>query len=195
MACGGRQLIAEPLDTRQRQRRIRTAREFSNVTVRRSTPQDTESFRRCLDAVARERKWLAFLQAPSLQDVDAFLRQKSPIQFVAVQEDEVVGWCDVTPNQREGFQHSGVLGMGLLVGFRGRGLGRTLLRETIDAALAAGLTRVELEVLASNEPAVALYERFDFTHEGRKRAARILDDRVEDILCMALVRPSERRAV
>jgi ribosomal protein S18 acetylase RimI-like enzyme len=138
---------------------------------------------------------LAFLQAPSLQDVDAFLRQNSPIQFVAVQEDEVVGWCDVTPNQREGFQHSGVLGMGLLVGFRGRGLGRTLLRETIDAALAAGLTRVELEVLASNEPAVALYERFDFTHEGRKRAARILDDRVEDILCMALVRPAERRAV
>ena len=161
------------------------------MTVRRSTPRDAESFRRCLDAVARERRWLAFLQAPPLQEVDSFLRQNSPIQFVAVEGDEVVGWCDVTPNQREGFQHSGVLGMGLLVGFRGCGLGRKLLRETIDAALAADLTRLELEVLASNEPAVSLYERTGFTHEGRKQAARILDNRVEDILCMALVRPAE----
>jgi ribosomal protein S18 acetylase RimI-like enzyme len=107
---------------------------------------------------------------------------------VAVKGDEVVGWCDVTPNRREGFRHSGVLGMGLLAGFRGRGLGRKLLGETIAAAHAAGLTRLELEVLASNEAAVALYERSGFTHEGRKRGARMLDDRAEDILCMALVR-------
>lgn len=161
------------------------------MTVRRSTPRDTESFWRCLDAVARERSWLAFLQAPRLQDVDSYLRQSSPIQFVAVEGDEVVGWCDVTPNPREGFRHSGVLGMGLLVGLRGRGLGRRLLRATIDAAFAADLTRLELEVFASNEPAVGLYEQTGFTHEGRKRSARILDNRVEDILCMALVRPAE----
>jgi ribosomal protein S18 acetylase RimI-like enzyme len=134
---------------------------------------------------------LVFVQAPPLRDVDAFLRENSPIQFVAVAGDEVVGWCDVTPNQREGFRHSGVLGMGLLAGYRGRGLGRELLRETIEAALAAGLTRLELEVFATNEPAVALYEKTGFTHEGRKRAARVLDDRVEDILCMALVRPAQ----
>lgn len=156
--------------------------------MRRSTPQDTESFRRCLDAVARERRWLAFLAAPSPQEVEAFLRQNSPIQFVAVAGEEVVGWCDVTPDRREGFRHSGALGMGLLAGFRGRGLGRKLLEATIDAALAAGLTRVDLEVYDSNGPAIALYERAGFRHEGRKRAARVLDGRVEDILCMGLVR-------
>ncbi|MFQ5745385.1 MAG: GNAT family N-acetyltransferase, partial [Acidobacteriota bacterium] len=96
-----------------------------------------------------------------------------------------------TASRREGFRHSGVLGMGLLVGFRGRGLGRKLLRETIDAAHAAGLTRLELEVLASNEKAIVLYERSGFVREGRKRDARILNNRAEDILCMALLRQPE----
>ena len=135
---------------------------------------------------------MAYLEAPPLHDVEFFLRESSPIQFVALERDEVVGWCDVTPIRREGFRHSGVLGMGLLVAFRRCGLGRRLLRATIDAAFAANLTRLELEVLASNEPAVSLYERTGFMHEGRKRSARMLDDRVDDILCMALVRPAER---
>jgi RimJ/RimL family protein N-acetyltransferase len=172
----------------QRERRPETAREASDVTVRRGTVTDSHGFARCLDAVARERRWLAFVEAPPLEDVESFIRHHAPIQFLAAIRDEIVGWCDVTPNRREGFRHSGILGMGLLARFRGKGLGRELLRETIGAAHAAGLTRIELEVLASNEAAVSLYERSGFVCEGRKRSARILDDRVEDVLCMALLR-------
>jgi len=160
--------------------------------VRRSTPEDTESLWRCLDGVARERKWLAFLEAPPLEAMRSFISSNSPIQFVADRQGEVIGWCDVTPNRREGFRHSGTLGMGVLGAFRERGLGRKLLRETIDAAHEAGLSRIELEVLASNRGAVALYEGSGFLHEGRKRAARLLDRQLEDILCMALLRPPER---
>jgi ribosomal protein S18 acetylase RimI-like enzyme len=82
--------------------------------------------------------------------------------------------------------------MGLVAPFRGRGLGRKLLQEAIRAAHDAGLRRIELEVLASNENAIALYERTGFLHEGRKQAARVLDGRAEDILCMALLWPGER---
>jgi ribosomal protein S18 acetylase RimI-like enzyme len=159
--------------------------EDSPVTIRRSADGDTEGFWRCLDAVARERRWLAFLEAPPLEDTKAFLAAMAPIQMVAVEDDRVVGWCDVTPSPREGFRHSGTLGMGLLPELRGRGLGSRLLAATLEAARAAGLSRIELEVLASNDAAVALYERHGFRHEGRKRAARILDGRVEDLLCMA----------
>ena len=164
-----------------------TNNDCANVNVRRGTLEDAEGLRRCLDAVARERKWLAFLEAPPLEGVRAFLSLNSPLQFVAERQGEIVGWCDVTPSQREGFRHSGVLGMGLQPAFRGRGLGRRLVCETIDCAHEAGLTRIELEVLASNEGAIALYERVGFVHEGRKRAARLLDGRSEDILCMALI--------
>jgi len=160
--------------------------------VRRATLEDAEAIRRCLDSVARERRWLSFLEAPSLADVCSFISLNAPIQFVAEREGQVVGWCDITPNQREGFRHNGTLGMGLLSPFRGRGLGRKLLEETLAGAHEAGIRRIELEVLASNESAVALYERSGFVHEGRKRAARVLDGRTEDILCMALLWPSER---
>ena len=158
-----------------------------DVVVRRGTLEDVEGLRRCLDYVARERRWLAFLEAPPLESVRAFFLQNSPIQFVADHRAGIVGWCDITPSQRDGFRHSGTLGMGLLPAFRSRGFGKRLLQETIDAAHEVGLTRIELEVLASNEAAIALYERMGFGHEGRKQQARLIDGRSDDLICMALV--------
>jgi ribosomal protein S18 acetylase RimI-like enzyme len=161
----------------------------ADVVVRRSSRGDAESTRRCLDAVARERRWLGFLKAPPLEQVRAFVAVPGFIQFVALSGAQVVGWCDVSPNPLEGFRHSAVLGMGLLPGYRGRGLGRALLGETLRAARAAGLTRIELEVVASNRAAIALYERSGFVREGTKRSGRVLDGEAEDIHCMALLLP------
>ena len=50
--------------------------------------------------------------------------------------------------------------------------------------------RIELEVFASNERAVRLYQSEGFMLEGRKRRARILDGTEDDILIMALCRES-----
>jgi len=162
------------------------------VVTRRSTPEDIEGFRRCLDAVARERKWLAFLVAPPIEVVREFTARNAPIQFLALHGGEVVGWCDVIRNPLDGFRHSGSLGMGLLPEFRGRGVGHKLLQETVAAAHAAGVARIELTVLASNQAAIRLYERHGFAHEGRKQNARFLDGRFEDLLCMAVVTTSGR---
>jgi ribosomal protein S18 acetylase RimI-like enzyme len=129
------------------------------------------------------------LEAPPLAHTREFIetgRRKGLIQFVAVEGERVVGWCDVTPNPLEGFRHGGSLGMGLLDGYRERGLGAELLRETLAAAREHGPPRVGLEVYDTNARAIALYRRFGFEHEGVKRASRILDGRIEDIVCMAL---------
>ena len=77
--------------------------------------------------------------------------------------------------------------MGLLAGFRERGLGAELLREALEGARARGLARVSLEVYDSNPRAISLYQRFGFEREGVKRAARAIDGRVEDIVCMAIL--------
>ena len=84
-------------------------------------------------------------------------------------------------------QHCGVLGMGLVAEYRGKGLGRKLAERAISDARAKGIERIELEVFASNTRAIRLYERLGFTHEGLKRNARKLDKAYDDLIVMALL--------
>lgn len=57
-------------------------------------------------------------------------------------------------------------GFGVAAEFRGRGLARRFLAETLAIARAAGATAVELEVIAHNAAAIALYERGGFVRIG-----------------------------
>jgi len=148
-----------------------------------------ESFHRCLDSVARERLYLAGIEAPPLAATREFvlsnLANDIP-QFVALLKHEVIGWCDISPLQWEGFRHSGRLGMGVHPQYRRLGIGRQLMVQTIQKAKAKGLERIELEVFASNAPAIRLYKKLGFLIEGRKKKARKLDGNYDDIIEMAL---------
>jgi ribosomal protein S18 acetylase RimI-like enzyme len=150
------------------------------------------SFHACLDAVARERRFLALVEAPLVEAMRGFVRSlvdSGGIQVLAVDADgTVVGWCDIVRHGLEGFRHTGHLGMGVLPPCRGRGVGRSLALAAIERAWAAGLERVELEVFASNEPALRLYQKLGFVVEGLKRRARKIDGRSDDLIVMALLR-------
>ena len=148
------------------------------------------SFRAALDGVARERRFLIFLEAPSLEEVRAFVRhniRKRNPAFVALAADEVIGWCDVVPLDRSTRAHTGTLGLAVTAPHRGRGVGTALLRETLEAARARGLTRIELGVRGGNARVVALYERFGFVREGVDRNAIRQDGEYEDLIRMAVL--------
>jgi ribosomal protein S18 acetylase RimI-like enzyme len=145
-------------------------------------------FREVLDSVARERRYLAFLEAPSATQMRRFvlnnLRNGNP-QFVAVEDDRVLGWCDVVPKRHVTLRHVGALGMGIAAPYRSQGIGKALLQATIEAAAARGISRIELLVRADNEHAIALYRRFGFELEGRLRNYLIVDGAAHDVLAMA----------
>jgi RimJ/RimL family protein N-acetyltransferase len=167
-------------------------------TIRPSTVEDAAGLWRCLDAVARERRYIAMVEAPALEQVRAFLSEthaRGIIQLVALADFQIIGSCDVTRKPMEGFRHSATLGMGLLFEYRGRGLGGALLRSVLRQAEAQHLGRIEPEVYTSNERAIALYERFGLTSEGVKRSACLLDGRSEDVLCMRSDYPRFGRAL
>ena len=164
-----------------------------DISIQRCTADLAESFWRALDAVARERRYLVFLQAPPLEATRRFVGQilaKGWCQFYAVHAGRVVGWCDILRSEHEGMTHCGHLGMGLLPEYRGRHIGTRLITATLADALDKGMTRIDLEVFASNTPAIALYRKTGFVEEGRKRRARILDGIPDDALVMALLKPS-----
>ena len=148
------------------------------------------SYHAAVGSVAREVAYLAFLEAPPLESTIDFvrenLRQGHP-QYVALVEDRVVGWCDVTSLRRPAFAHSGVLGLGVVKAYRGQGIGKALLRTTLDRARAIGLTRVELTVRQPNVRAVELYKKIGFAVEGVKKNGVRVDGKYEDLICMALL--------
>jgi len=150
-----------------------------------------DGFNAVVDAVARERRYIGFVEGPSLESTREFVRSilgAAGVLLLAVTpNDVVVGWCDIVRNPREGFRHVGRLGMGLLPDYRQRGLGRRLVAQAIRAARDAGIERVELEVFASNERAIAFYRASGFVTEGIKRRARKLDGLYDDNVFMALL--------
>lgn len=148
-----------------------------------------EGYCESLDSVARERRYLAFVQAPPRESVRQYVLsniEKEIPQFVALSGNEVIGWCDITPMRRAGFTHCGELGMGVRDGFRRKGIGTKLVEQTIQKAKLQGIERIELEVFKSNTPAKRLYEKMGFVVEGVKRKARKLDNVYDDLVGMAL---------
>lgn len=141
--------------------------------------------------VARERRYIGMLEGPPVDAWRGFVRETREdggVVLVAVDAaGTVVGWCDVQRRGREGFRHVGRLGIGMVPEVRGRGLGRRLISQAVQAAREQGMERIELEVFASNTRAIALYESAGFVHEGRKRRVRKLDGRYDDDILMALV--------
>ena len=140
-----------------------------SARIVRLAEQHVAGFHGVLDSVAREERYLAMLQAPPLEDVRRFVREslrRQRPQFVALDGGQPVGWCDVVEKPRDALKHSGVLGMGVLASHRGRGIGATLLRRTLDDARDKGFTRVELTVRVDNERARKLYEKLGFEVEG-----------------------------
>jgi ribosomal protein S18 acetylase RimI-like enzyme len=160
------------------------------IAVRQIREEDAPAFREVLDAVCRERRYLAMLEAPPAGQVQSFVasnvRAGHP-QFVAEEDGKIVGWCDAIPGPAAlGMAHIGRLGMGVLIGYRGRKIGRILIEATVEKARQLGLEKIELDVFSSNEPAIALYRDIGFHEEGRKKHGRFVDGTYDDVLLMAL---------
>ncbi|MBX7228963.1 MAG: GNAT family N-acetyltransferase [Burkholderiaceae bacterium] len=149
-----------------------------------------EGLHHALDVVARERRYLAFTQAPALETSLAFYRNiiaGDLCQFVALEGRTVVGWCDILPTHGEARSHVGHLGIGLIPTARHKGLGARLLEATIAKAHTKGLTRIELAVRTDNTNAKALYMRFGFLVEAVQQRSVRIDGEYHDVYAMALL--------
>ena len=158
------------------------------MLIRDTLGEDAKAVSALVDAVARERRYLASTSGFSEHSTASFIasvRAAKGVHLVAIVDDAVVGWCDITPASFEGMKHVGRLGMGVRADRRGQGIGKGLLKAALNRAFNQGLERVELEVFRSNDAAIRLYEAHGFLREGVKVGARKLDGTVDDILLFA----------
>lgn len=128
------------------------------------TESHINGLHKALATVIAEGRYLALTEAPSLFATAAFrdmLSRNGCPQLAALDGKRVVGWADLRPHDAS--PDIGVLGMGVLPDYRGKGLGRRLLEELIARSRFA---RIELGVFADNTAALALYEKAGFVREN-----------------------------
>jgi ribosomal protein S18 acetylase RimI-like enzyme len=143
-----------------------------------------------LSIVAAEKKYLATTEAPAFNISAGYYRGILESHFpfyIALSDQQVVGWCDVSFVFGGSRKHVGVLGIALLPEYRHQGLGVKLLEAAIQHAGKIGLTRLTLTVREDNLNARRLYERFGFVQEGLLRKEFLVDGRYFDVVSMGLL--------
>lgn len=84
-------------------------------------------------------------------------------------------------------RHRAEFGISILKAYWGQGIGTELTRVCVELAKRAGYLQLELDVVAENERAIALYQRFGFTEYGRNpKAFRTREGRWQELVLMRL---------
>ncbi|SFU92828.1 GNAT family N-acetyltransferase [Butyrivibrio sp. M55] len=101
-----------------------------------------------------------------------FLKEKteSPneIEIAALVDGVVAGTAGIEAvGAKYKVKHRAELGIAILKEYWGLGLGKALMEACIECAKNAGYAQLELNVVAENERAVALYKKMGFVEYGR----------------------------
>ncbi|MEQ8770223.1 MAG: GNAT family protein [Phycisphaerales bacterium] len=174
-----------------------TARDGRRATVRLATPDDADAFHAHAIELFRtsEHGVVQPDEAAPVERMREKLAQGDSARgwaiFIVLPEDApgiIVGDAGLYPETKRKIAHNATLGIGLVPGWQRVGLGRALMEIAIDWARAhPALKRVELQVFANNDRAVALYGSLGFVREGL-HPGRVIeaDGRAIDEIRMAL---------
>ncbi len=101
---------------------------------------------------------------------------------------KIVAQCGI----RNIFGEGEITNVAVVPAFRGQGISSILFEEALRDARIRGVREFTLEVRAGNIPAIALYEKFGFITEGKRK--NFYEKPVEDALIMWLrERPMEKK--
>ena len=128
----------------------------------------------------------------SVKDEVLYINQKeqSPrdLQLCALIDDKIVGLAGINAlGDRIKIKHRIELGICIEKDYWHLGIGTALMQACIKAARLASFQQMELEVVATNKQAIALYEKMGFKEYGRNKRGFITKDGVDqELILMAL---------
>ena len=124
-------------------------------------------------------------EADILQD---YADADNSLFLVAESKGQIVGILTCHGGARRATRHAATLGVSVRKGYRGQGIGSTLLRHAIHWANEGGvIKRIELDVYVRNQTAIRLYLEHGFEVEGRHRHAIYQDGQFLDDYVMSLL--------
>jgi RimJ/RimL family protein N-acetyltransferase len=116
-------------------------------------------------------------------------QSENSVVIVAGRHGDLAGYVELAGGKFRRNRSTTDVVIGVLAEAGGQGVGTGLLEEAKRWAAARGLRRIELNVMAHNHRAIALYERVGFVHEGRRVGCLLIDGKFLDELSMAMILP------
>ncbi len=160
-----------------------TLRDGRACTLKSPAPEDAEAMLDCLRATWTETDFLARGPKdplPSVEEERAFLQKQLDDprsgMLMAFVDGEIAGTTGLHSQNIARFLHRAGIGIGVRRAYWHLGVGSALLAEIIAQARRMGIEQVELEVVAENARAIALYQKMGFTPYGLREHASKLED-------------------
>jgi RimJ/RimL family protein N-acetyltransferase len=173
-------------------RPVSRAAERPEIPVRLAGEADVPALIELVNALAREAKLLFVMPIDpetGAESLVAFLQSNaaSGNQTVLVAESNgaLAGLATATGGVHPAKRGTVEVGIGVLEAHRGRGIGRALMAALEGWARGAGIHRLQLPVVTSNAPAIALYRKVGFEVEGVLRESVQVEGRSLDQFMMA----------
>ncbi len=182
---GGPGLAVGPLDTRIWYVLNTAMSQHTSISIRRATVADAAGIAAVHVAswqwAYRDRLPQAYLDSLDAQRRVPWWERSLAVDppatvFVAIAEEEVVGFCSVGPAKGDEDPAAGELhAIYLLEHFKGTGIGSALMDVGLDALRDAGYREAVLWVLDSNDRAISFYERKGWVDDGGRHTYELRD--------------------
>lgn len=146
---------------------------YGTLILRNPTEKDAPELIKYLKTVSVESKFLLReLEEITLtvEDECKFIKRinesADSLMLIGFLDGKYVGNCSLMGMQQHRFKHRASVAIALFQKYIGQGIGSVMLTKLCEIAENIGLEQLELEVVTSNEKAIALYKKIGFEIHG-----------------------------
>ncbi|MBT8184727.1 MAG: GNAT family N-acetyltransferase [Eudoraea sp.] len=113
-------------------------------------------------------------EIPSYEDWDG--NHLKSCRIIAIEQDKILGWAALSPVSGR-CVYGGVAEVSVYIGkdFRGRGIGKLLMKELIEQSEVAGLWTLQSGIFPENTGSIKLHEDVGFRRIGQRERIGKLD--------------------
>ncbi len=165
-----------------------------DIEIRPIEPEDTKEFVKFYEKLAKESDYLPFTPdevEDNMEKEEEYIKKYNDYKqvFIAIDEDDddekIVGYLGISRSHLSRLTHTAKLTVGVLDEHKRNGIATQLLEYAEGWAEENDVTRLEINVLDGNEPAIKLFQKNGYVQEGVRKGSFMIDDETGDEIFMA----------
>ena len=139
------------------------------IVFRPMRAEDKKQFANLLRALPRKDNYYLLVDVDNDQTIERWMSKVESgetIGVVALQGDQMVGYCNLRTNDLPWLHHTGEIRMSVSTAHRGQGIGRILAGKIFAIARARGLQKLWVRMALSQEAAQVVFKNLGFRTEA-----------------------------